>query len=107
MKNYIIPIPLVYGCGIRNKLENDRVAWRGYQCSCNRDTLAIVRYFSCPMQATDGCISSLSSSWRSNFDEVFIRDVLGFQINSYGSTNDVNLEGFPTIFENELVSSDV
>ena len=49
------------------------------------------------MQATDGCISSLSSSWRSNFDEVFIRDVLGFQINSYGSTNDVNLEGFPTI----------
>ena len=59
------------------------------------------------MQATDGCTSSLSSSWRSNFDEVFIRDVLGFQINSYGSTNDVNLEGFPTIFENELVSSDV
>ena len=59
------------------------------------------------MQATDGYISSLSSSWRSNFDEVFIRDVLGFQINSYGSTNDVNLEGFPTIFENELVSSDV
>ena len=97
----------MYGCGIRNKLVNDRVAWRDYQCSCNRDTLAIVRYFSCPMQATDGCISSLSSSWRSNFDEVFIRDVLGFQINSYGSTNDVNLEGFPTIFENELVSSDV
>ena len=59
------------------------------------------------MQATDGCISSLSSCWRSNFDVVFIRDVLGFQINSYGNINDVNLKGFPTIFENELVSSDV
>ena len=30
---------------MRNKLKNGRVAWRGYQCSCNRDTLTVVRFF--------------------------------------------------------------